>query len=79
MDRAQQPVDARERKLLLGRLAFRRDALAAKCERLTADQLVARPAVPSVLSLLGLVRHMTEMERVYLVHALGGCLASLEP
>ncbi|HZN20352.1 MAG TPA: DUF664 domain-containing protein [Micromonosporaceae bacterium] len=39
---------------------------------MTADQLVLASAPPSDLSLLGLVRHMTEMERVYLVYALGG-------
>jgi Protein of unknown function (DUF664) len=72
MDRAAQPGNAGERELLLGWLAFHRDALQAKCEGLTADQLVARPAPPSDLSLLGLVRHMTEMEHVYLVYALAG-------
>jgi hypothetical protein len=77
VDRASQPGDASERELLLGWLAFHRDALAAKCEGLTAEQLVARPAPPSVLSLLGLVRHMTEMERVYMVHALAGGARSL--
>jgi uncharacterized protein DUF664 len=72
VDRALQPGEGSERELLLGWLAFHRDALAAKCEGMTAEQLVARRAPPSVLSLLGLVRHMTEMERVYLTYALGG-------
>ena len=77
MERAPQPGDSSERELLLGWLAFHRDALAAKCDGMTPGQLVARPAPPSPLSLLGLVRHMTEMERVYLVHALGGGPLSL--
>ncbi len=77
MDRAPEPGDLSERRLLLGWLAFHRDALAAKCEELTPGQLVARAAPPSALSLLGLVRHMTEMERVYLVYALGGGPLSL--
>lgn len=72
MDRAPEPGNASERELLLGWLAFHRDALASKCDGLTADQLVSRPAPPSELSLLGLIRHLTEMERVYLVHALAG-------
>ncbi|HKR68582.1 MAG TPA: DinB family protein [Streptosporangiaceae bacterium] len=72
MDRAPEPGNAAERDLLLGWLAFHRDALAAKCEGLTPDELVRASASPSDLSLLGLVRHMTEMERVYLVYALGG-------
>jgi Protein of unknown function (DUF664) len=70
--RAPQPGNSGERQLLLGWLAFHRDALEAKCAGLSGRQLVARPAGPSALSLLGLVRHMTEMEHVYLVHALAG-------
>jgi Protein of unknown function (DUF664) len=70
MNRAPQPGNASERGLLLGWLAFHRDALAAKCEGLTGEQLVTRSAPPSDLSLLGLVRHMTEMEHTYLVLAL---------
>jgi hypothetical protein len=72
VDRAPQPGNSGERELLLGWLAFHRDALAANCAGLSGRQLVARPAGPSTLSLLGLVRHMTEMEHVYLVHALAG-------
>lgn len=72
VDRAPEPGNADERELLLGWLAFHRDALAAKCEGLTPDQLVQASASPSDLSLLGLVRHLTEMEHVYLVYALGG-------
>jgi uncharacterized damage-inducible protein DinB len=34
-----------------------------KCEGLDADQLAARSVPPSSLSLLGLVRHVAEMER----------------
>jgi hypothetical protein len=69
--RAPEPTDGDERSVLLGWLAFHRDALKAKCADLDADQLVARSAQPSPLSLLGLVRHLTEMERVYAVWALG--------
>jgi hypothetical protein len=64
MARASQPPDGDERSILLGWLEFHRDALAAKCAGLDADQLVLRAVPPSALSLLGLVRHMTEMERV---------------
>ena len=63
--RAQEPPDGDERGIALGWLAFHRDALAAKCCDLTDDQLVARSAPPSALSLLGVVRHMAEMERAY--------------
>jgi hypothetical protein len=72
MNRAPEPGEAAERGLLLGWLAFHRGALAAKCEGLTDEQLVMRSAPPSDLSLLGLVRHMTELEHTYLVLALAG-------
>ena len=72
MQRAPEPRNADERDLLLGWLAFHRDALEAKCSGLTGEQLVESSVPPSDLSLLGLVRHMTEMERCYLVYALGG-------
>jgi hypothetical protein len=63
--RSEQPEDGDERDITLGWLAFHRDALQAKCEGLTSEQLVRRAADPSRLSLLGLVRHMAEMERAY--------------
>ncbi|MFN7151016.1 MAG: DinB family protein [Microthrixaceae bacterium] len=69
--RAEQPPDGDERSILTGWLAFHRDALAAKCHGLTDDQLVERAAEPSPLSLLGLVRHLAEMERAYGVWPLG--------
>lgn len=70
-NRAKQPPDGDERSIMTGWLAFHRDALAAKCDGLSDDQLVERAAEPSRLSLLGLVRHMAEMERAYGGWALG--------
>lgn len=64
-NRAEQPADGDERSILIGWLAFHRDALASKCQGLTDNQLVERAVEPSPLSLLGLVRHMAEMERAY--------------
>lgn len=69
--RVLEPADGDERSVMLGWLAFHRDALRAKCAGLDASQLVMRAAPPSKLSVLGLVRHLTEMERVYAVWALG--------
>jgi hypothetical protein len=69
--RVPEPADGDVRSVLLRWLAFHRDALQAKCAGLDADQLVERSAPPSPLSLLGLVRHPTEMERVYGSWALG--------
>jgi uncharacterized damage-inducible protein DinB len=42
---------------------FHRATLLMKCEGLTAEQLKMRSVEPSTLSLLGLVRHMSEVER----------------
>jgi uncharacterized damage-inducible protein DinB len=42
---------------------FHRATLLMKCEGLTAEQLKTRAVEPSTLSLLGLVRHMSEVER----------------
>jgi hypothetical protein len=44
-------------------LDYHRETLLWKCGGLTAEQLTRRPVEPSNLSLLGLVRHMAEVER----------------
>jgi hypothetical protein len=75
-ERVQEPKDGDERSLLLGWLAFHRGALEAKCAGLSDEQLAERSASPSPLSLLGLVRHLAEMERVYGVWA-NGCTCEL--
>ncbi|NUP80663.1 MAG: DinB family protein [Nonomuraea sp.] len=46
-------------------LEWHRGTLAVKCAGLTDDQLRLRSAEPSALSLLGLVRHMAHVERVW--------------
>ena len=71
MVRVPEPADGDERAILGGWLAFHRDAMAAKAAGLDADQLVERSCPPSPLSVLGLIRHITEMERVYGTYALG--------
>jgi uncharacterized damage-inducible protein DinB len=53
---------ADERAMLTGFLDFHRATLATKCEGLTDAQLRQQAVPPSALSLLGLVRHMAEME-----------------
>jgi uncharacterized damage-inducible protein DinB len=54
---------AGELDMLTGWLDFHRGVLLWKCEGLTGDQLRQRAVPPSNLSLLGLVRHMAEVER----------------
>jgi Protein of unknown function (DUF664) len=54
-----------ERAMLDGWLDYYRATLLAKCADLSPEQLVERSCPPSPLSLIGLVRHLTEMERAY--------------
>ncbi|WP_189033327.1 DinB family protein [Nocardia rhizosphaerihabitans] len=56
-------VGAAERPMLQSWLDFHRQTLLGKCGGLDADQLATRSVPPSTLSLLGLVRHLTEVER----------------
>jgi hypothetical protein len=70
--RAEEPPDGSEIDIVVGWLRFHRDALAAKAAGLTSEQLTAAAAPPSSLTILGLVRHLTEMERNYGVWAIGG-------
>ncbi len=63
---------ADERTALEQWLDFHRATLLMKCAGLTAAQLKTRAVPPSTLSLLGLVRHMTEVERWWFrMHANG--------
>ncbi|MBQ0985186.1 DinB family protein [Streptomyces sp. F63] len=55
------PVDD-ERATLNGFVQYQRDTLAMKCAGLSAEQLRERAVPPSPLSLLGLVRHMANVE-----------------
>ena len=52
-----------ERETLQSWLDFHRSTLLHKCAGLTADQLKLASAPPSNLTLLGLVRHMADVER----------------
>jgi uncharacterized damage-inducible protein DinB len=55
--------ELKERDMLVGWLEFHRATLLSKCEGLTDDQLRDRSVSPSSMSLIGLVRHCTEVER----------------
>jgi hypothetical protein len=59
-------------ELLEGWLRYQRHEFIRKLRDLSPDQLVARSVPPVELSVLGLVRHMTQMEHVYLSWGLGG-------
>ena len=62
--------NAPEREMLVAWLEFHRATLEMKCEGLSADELRRRAVEPSALSLLGLVRHMAEVERNWFRRAL---------
>ncbi|MER8185173.1 DinB family protein [Kitasatospora sp. NPDC094015] len=66
------PFAADESTMLHSWLDFHRATLALKCEGLTDDQLRERSVDPSNLSLLGLVRHMTEVEQYWFQAVLDG-------
>jgi uncharacterized damage-inducible protein DinB len=61
--RTDPPTEIDERATLVAFLRWQRDTLVLKCEGLDADQLAQRAIPPSTLSLLGLVRHMADVER----------------
>src|SRR5687768_12365042 len=58
-----------DRSMLESWLEYWRASLLHKCAGLSGAQLVQRPCPPSPISLIGLGRHMIEMERAY-VHRL---------
>ena len=64
-ERARPPLQAGEREMLTGWLEHHRAILLWKCQGLTDEQLKQRSVPPSSLSLLGLVRHMAEVERAW--------------
>jgi hypothetical protein len=70
--RSDPPSIAGEREMLQGWLDYHRGTLLWKAAGLTAEQLVTASAEPSSLSLLGLIRHMAEVERWWLQRGVAG-------
>jgi uncharacterized damage-inducible protein DinB len=66
------PRTADERSTLLSFLEWQRATLVRKCQGLSTEQLRRRAVPPSNLSLLGLVRHLAEVERGWLRRTLAG-------
>jgi uncharacterized damage-inducible protein DinB len=60
-----------ERTMLRGYLDYHRATLAMKCEGLTDDRLRLRAVEPSAMSLLGLIRHMGDVERAWFRRVMG--------
>ncbi|HKH88404.1 MAG TPA: DinB family protein [Acidimicrobiales bacterium] len=61
-----------ERTTLLTHLRWHRDTLELKCSGLDAADLARRAVGPSTMSLLGLVRHMAEVERGWFRRKMAG-------
>ena len=72
IERADPDRIAVERTALEQWLDLHRATLLVKCAGLTAEQLKRRAVAPSALSLLGLVRHLTEVERWWFRMHAGG-------
>ncbi|HEY1175146.1 MAG TPA: DinB family protein [Phytomonospora sp.] len=57
------PANASERTMLVDMLDAQRRTFELKCAGLTPEQLATRAVPPSTLSLLGLIRHLSDVER----------------
>jgi uncharacterized damage-inducible protein DinB len=71
VERIDPPLVADERTMLETWLDYHRATLLMKCAGLSDAQLKLRSAEPSTLSLLGLLRHMTEVERAWFRRRIG--------
>ena len=72
IDRIDPPLLGSERTTLTAFLDWHRGTLAVKCEGLCEQQLRQKSMPPSTLSLLGLVRHMAEVERTWFRRVVAG-------
>ena len=70
--RAEPPTAGSELATLTGFLGYHRATLELKCSGLDAEALARRSAEPSTLSLLGLVRHMADVERSWFRRLMAG-------
>jgi uncharacterized damage-inducible protein DinB len=72
MERIGPPLTGGERETLRAFLDFHRATLAMKCAGLSDEDLRRRSMPPSALSLLGLVRHLAEVERTWFRRVIAG-------
>lgn len=71
-ERISPPLIASEREMLRAFLDYHRVTLAMKCDGLSDEDLRRQSMPPSTLSLLGLVRHMAEVERTWFRRVING-------
>jgi uncharacterized damage-inducible protein DinB len=72
VERVEPPSVGGERELLGAFLEYHRATLVLKCEGLSDEDLRRQSMPPSTLSLLGLVRHMAEVERTWFRRVING-------
>jgi len=72
IDRPDTDINTDEGGLARSWLAFHRATLLWKCSGLTGEQLTTASVEPSGMTLLGLVRHMAEVERWWFRRAFAG-------
>ncbi|WP_335933303.1 DinB family protein [Streptomyces sp. PTD5-9] len=77
VERVSRSYVAGERDMLIDYLAWYRGALLRKCAGLTGEQLARQTVPPSNLTLLGLIRHMAKVERIWFRQRFAG--RTLEP
>jgi len=70
--RSDPPLVGDERTMLQARLDYQRQTLLYKCRGLSGEELRRQASPPPSLSLLGLVRHMSEVERSWFRRRIGG-------
>jgi hypothetical protein len=70
--RTEPGMAAGERTMLQGWLDYHRATLLIKCAGLSEEQLRLASCPPSDLSLLGLVRHLTDVERGWFLRGVAG-------
>ncbi len=72
VERLREPVVGPERVALDGFLEAHRVGFLRRCAGLTGDRLAEQSVPPSDLSLLGLIRHLSDTERTWIRIRLGG-------
>lgn len=67
INRIDPPISGTNEEMLLAFVDFHRATLVKKCTGLTTEQAKQHSVPPSSMSLLGLVRHMTDVEKMWFI------------
>lgn len=70
--RTEFPLDLPEREALAAFVGWHRETLLWKISGLTGEQLASRPVATTRMSLLGIVRHLADVERYWWRHRVAG-------